>query len=163
MQPWFLEQQILSVLRMYLICKVHCLEYNYFVWKNSYVRLSSMEKIHMFQRRSLLQILLILIVSLYFSIIILYHLISMKRNKYELLEKESTTSTNGKKTQVKKYWICDIVIKMNNKRQNCTFLNNLHQNVKKIWERGCFSHGSQNFFHTDLYDTWKWFQNIKYR
>ena len=77
------------------------------------VRLSSMEKIHMFDYISwkklicfndvhLLQILLILIVSLYFSIIILYHLISMKRNKYELLEKESSTSNNGKKTEVKK-------------------------------------------------------------
>ena len=38
------------------------------------------------------------------------------------------------------------MIKMNNKQQKCTFLNRHHQNVKKIWEKGCFSHGSQNFF-----------------
>ena len=76
------------------------------------VRLSSMEKIHMFrlyflekinmfQRRSFITVSNRKLISFNHHMT-LFGLNEKKRNKYELLEKESSTSNSGKKTQVKK-------------------------------------------------------------
>ena len=71
----------------------------------------------------------------------------------------------------KRYYVRENIFFFKNKLSvqrtfwNFKFLNHLHQNVEKIWERGCFCNGSQTFFPTHLYETWKWFKtlNIHYK